>query len=65
MNLRIGDNYVIVGARKGDTAFKELAKEYRHLQKNLQEVKDFALELQTKNRELMIENEKLKITTNL
>lgn len=45
----------------GDIAFKKLAKEYRYLQKDLQDLKDYALELQKKNKELIIENEKLKL----
>lgn len=45
---------------KSDATFKELAKQYRGQQKDLQELKDYALELQKKNRVLMIENEKLR-----
>jgi len=44
----------------GDIAFKKLAKEYRKNQKDLQTVKDYSVELQKKNRELMVENERLK-----
>ena len=45
----------------GDIAFKELAKKYRKRGQDLEKVKEFALELQKKNRELMIENERMKI----
>ena len=41
-------------------AFRKLSTEYRDLQKDLKNVKEFALELQKKNRGLMIENERLR-----
>lgn len=44
----------------GDIAFKKLAKEYRNLQTDLLEVKDYAVELQKNNRKLMVENERLR-----
>lgn len=44
----------------GDIAFKKLAKEYRNQQMNLEQVKDYSVELQKRNRELMMENERLK-----
>lgn len=43
-----------------DVAFKKLAKEYREQGKDLEKVKDYSLVLQKKNRELMVENGKLK-----
>lgn len=44
----------------GDIAFKKLAKEYRERGKDLECLMNYSLELQKKNRELMIENERLK-----
>jgi len=46
---------------EGDVAFKKLAKEFRKRYQELEKVKEFSVELQKKNRELMVENERMKI----